>query len=127
MDNTENTPATTDKTTELQHQVDSLRQLVGSVLVIVFILAGALNIYFWRQLRAVNSELTPLKKQSAEITAEMNKVNNAANEFARRLVEYGKTHPDFVPVLNKYGLREVPTTGAAPAKATAPAPAPAKK
>lgn len=127
MDNTENTPAPTDKTAELQHQVDSLRQLVGSVLVIVFILAGALNIYFWRQLRAVNSELTPLKKQSAEITAEMTKVNNAANEFARRLVEYGKTHPDFMPVLNKYNLHEVPATGAAPAKATAPAPAPAKK
>jgi hypothetical protein len=81
----------------------------------------------------VNSELNPLKKQSAEIAAEMSKVSNAANEFARRLVDYGKTHPDFVPILNKYSLREVPATNAAPAKATAPAaaktaaPAPARK
>jgi cell division protein FtsB len=128
MDNLDNTaaptPATQDKVTDLQQQLASLRQLVGSVLVVVFILAGSLNIYFLRQLKAVNSELKPLKNQSAQITAEVAKINSAASEFARRLLEFSKAHPDFAPILHKYNIREVPATNAPVA---APLTAPAKQ
>ncbi len=127
MDNVENTPVTTDRTAELQQQVESLRQLVGSVLIIVFILSGALNIYFWRQLRAVNSELKPLKAQSVQIQAEMTKVNAAAGELVRKLLDYTKTHPEFAPILQKYNIREAPPTNAPAAATTAPLPPPPAK
>ena len=129
MDNLNNaSPVAIDKTAELQNQLDSLRQTIGSVLIIVFILAGSFNIYLWRQLRTINAELAPLKPQAAQIAEEMNKTGGVANEFAKRLIDYGKTHADFAPILNKYNLREIPATNApAPAAKTAPASAPAKK
>lgn len=121
MDNLENQPASSNRDADLQAQINGLKQLVSSALVLIFIVSGAMNIYFWRQLRSVRAELNPMREKSAQITAEVNKVNATANEFARRLVDYGKTHPQFVPILDKYNLRAMPGATNAPAPATAPA------
>jgi hypothetical protein len=127
MDNLENQPVTPGPEAEMQAQMNSLKQLVIYALVLIFIVAGAINMYFWRQLRSVQTELAPLQAQSAQITAEVSKVNTAANEFAKRLIDFSKTHPDFAPILKKYNLQAPPATNApAAAKPAAPA-APAKK
>jgi hypothetical protein len=129
-DNLDNQPVETNNTQgNLQAQLNSLRQLIASTLVLVFMVAGALNIYFWRQYRSIQAELGPLQMQSARITAEVNNVNGAANELARRLIEFGKTHPDFQPILKKYNLQQAPATNApaAAVPAAAPVPAPAAK
>lgn len=127
-DNLDNQPVETDNTqANLQGQLNNLRQLVASTLVLVFMVAGALNIYFWRQYRSIQAELVPLQQQSARITTEVNSVNNAANELARRLIDFGKTHPDFQPILKKYNLQEPPATNPAAKAVPAAAPAPTAK
>ena len=98
-------PASTSaSTSDLQGQLESVKQLIISTLVLVMILSGTLNIFLWRQFKSIRDDLAPLKPQATQIIAECNRVNGMAQEVAKRLVEYGRTHPDFQPTLTKYGL-----------------------
>ena len=111
---------------ELQSQVDALRHFVLSVLILVVVLSGTLNIYLLYQFKSTGRELDnarPLVQSLRNGYAHGD--GPAIERFVRDSMEYGKTHPDFTPYLDKYGLR--PPPGAAPlAPATVPAPAPAQ-
>lgn len=113
--------------------LQSLRQLVVSVLMLVLVVSGTLNIYLWRQYRSVRAELAPIQPQASQILAEANRVNAFAAEAAKKFLDFGRTHPDFMPILNKYGIRAAGPTGAPPTTLTppattpVPAPAPAPK
>jgi hypothetical protein len=48
------------------------------------------------------------------------------NDFVGKLVEYSKTHPDFNPILAKYGIKPGVATGGPAPSATAPAALPKK-
>ena len=112
--------------TELKSTVATLESQTHTLRVILLIVVGALCLFFWReagynsvlatamqpQVNNINQFVTQLQKQDSSIE----KQNQALQAAAMKLVEYGKTHPDYLPVLAKYGL--------APAQA---APAPAKK
>lgn len=125
MDNLENTPVAENNASDLQAQINGLRQTMHSALILIFIVAGALSIFFWRQYRSIQAELVPLKPKAAQITAEVNQINGIGNEFVRRLVDFGQKYPDFQPVLIKYNITNAPAA-AAPA-AVQKAPAPVKK
>lgn len=119
LDNTEN-PETTPQPeyNDLQEQCASLRQVVHTLLVLVLILSGALNIYFLRQVRNARTELNGMQRMIG-----------GYNEFVTRIVDYGRTHADFQPILAKYGI-QIGTGTNAPAPAPSPAtssPAPAAK
>jgi hypothetical protein len=94
-------------TSSLQEQVDSLRQIVTSLLVLLLLVSGTLTIYLVRQWRFVQRDLEALRPQAAPIIAEYNKSIPAMQEFVNRLVQYGKAHPDFAPIVAKYHLNEM--------------------
>src|ERR1051326_482105 len=109
-------PATDQKELqELKAQYQSLQQVVSALLVLVLIVAGALDIFSWRQLRMARAELNRRGPQITQFVAEYNQVSAPAiSEFVKKLNEYQKTHPDFGPILTKYHLNSGPT-GAPPA------------
>jgi hypothetical protein len=94
--------------------------------VILLIVVGALCLFFWReagynsvlatamqpQVNNINQFVAQLQKQDSSIE----KQNQALQAAAMKLVEYGKTHPDYLPVLAKYGLAAPANTAPAPAK-----------
>ena len=45
-------------------------------------------------------------------------------EFLKKITDFGRTHPDFMPILAKYNIKPTAGTGTAPPSAV---PAPAKK
>ena len=113
---------------DVQAQYNALQHLVVSILILVVVISGTLNIYFLRQWRTVSKDLAGIRPQASQMIAEYQKVSAPLmNDFVKKVTEYGKTHPDFAPVLTKYNLKS-----AAPAAATttsppaAPAPAAAK-
>ena len=57
------------------------------------------------------------------------RINHASlsSDFVKKVAEYGRTHPDYMPILAKYGLKPGAATGAPPVAATAPPPAATKK
>jgi hypothetical protein len=113
---------------DLQVQIDSLRHLVISVLVLVIVVSGTFNLYLWRQVKYAKMDLGGVRPQATQMIAEYNRVNAPLmQEFLRKITDYAKTHPDFAPILTKYGVRATAVTGAPPATVTAPAATAPKK
>lgn len=141
MDNIQNDfeskPVTQQPADDLHEQVESLRQTVFGLLVLMLVISGTLLIFLWRQYKLVDNDLKVLRPQLTQLVTEYEKSKAPAiKQFVDNLVNFSKTHPDFTPVLNKYGIRPTnapaaaatslaPTAAPAPTK-TAPA-APAKK
>src|SRR5262245_62003926 len=95
---------------ELREYVDSLRHTLVSALVLIVVISGTFNIYLWRQFRHTRAELKVLSAQAPQIAAEL----SGMQDFARKMADFGRTHPDFVPILTKYGLKPTPAPTSAP-------------
>ena len=110
---------------DLQAQFDALRHLVVSLLILVVVISGTLNIYLLRQWRTTSKDLAGIRPQAKQMVDEyQNKSGPFMNDFVQKITEYGRTHPDFAPILAKYNLKPATPTNA-PATSPAPAPAPA--
>jgi hypothetical protein len=122
MNNLESAPASPPDVNELRSECESLRQLVVSLLVLLLVVSGTLNLYFWRQFRVTKGALDAERPQVTQMVAEYNKGQGIAiDNFIARLREFEKKNPDFSPILLKYGIPPAASTGAPPATATAPA------
>ena len=129
MNNLDNKAPIQPNATDLQAQYDSLRHLVVSILILVIVISGTLNIYLLRQWRSASKDLAGIRPQAAQMIADYQRVSAPLmTDFVKKITDYGRTHPDFAPILAKYGLKPTGPTGAAPATATSQQPAaPPKK
>ena len=128
MDELENRNPVEPDLAELQRQFDALRHLVVSILVLLVIVSGTFNIYLWRQVRSTKRDLDTWRPYASNLMSGYQKGDGQVVEaFLRNIGDYGRTHPDFAPILNKYNIRMPPATGAAPTTAVPPAPDKAKK
>ena len=128
MDNLDNKTPIQPNANDLQAQFDALRHLVVSILILVIVISGTFNIYLLRQWRSVSKELAGIRPQAAQMIAEYQKVSGPLmNDFVKKITEYGRTHPDFAPVLAKYNLKPAGPTGAPPATPASPPAAAPKK
>ena len=114
--------------TTCRRSIDALRHLVVSILILVVVISGTLNIYLLRQWRSTSKDLAGIRPQATQMIAEYQKVSGPLmNDFVKKITEYGRTHPDFAPVLAKYGLKPAAPTNAPPAAPAPPPAAPPKK
>jgi hypothetical protein len=128
MDNLENKAPIQPIATDLQAQYEALRHLVVSLLILVVVMSGTLNIYLLRQWRTTKRDLTAIRPQATQMIAEYQKVSGPMmTDFIKKISEYGRSHPDFAPVLAKYGIKPTAATGAAPAAPISLPAAPPKK
>jgi hypothetical protein len=120
MENPEITSSSEPTAKQLQEQVDSLRHIVVSLLVLSIVISGTFTLFLLRQSKYARVEASNLQ-------AAINEYNNTnfpvIKDFRDRLLEYSKTHPEFAPVAQKYGLNQGPGSASiqAPAVGT-PAP-----
>ena len=106
---------------DLQAQIDSLRSLINTLLVLAIVISGTLNIYFLRQYRNAKTDLRAIRPQAIAMWTEYEKKSGPAmDEFVAKITQYGRTHADFAPIMEKYQLNKAPVTGGAPAAAQAP-------
>lgn len=119
MSEVENTPSVENGTLDLQAEVASLRQQVWTLLVLLFVISGTFTFYLFRQTAVNRKDLQAYKPGATQFIQQFQKEAPGMDQFIQRLGEYGRTHPDFVPILNKY---KIPVTaGPAPTPAaTAP-------
>jgi hypothetical protein len=109
---------------DLQTQYDALRHLVTSTLILVIVISGTFNIYLLRQWRTTSKDLAGIRPQAAQMVAEYQKVSGPLmNDFVTKITEYGRTHPDFAPILAKYNLKPAVATSAPPIAPTTSLPA----
>jgi hypothetical protein len=128
MDNLENSPATEPNPNaepnpaDWQDHYDSLRHMVVSLLVLLIVVSGTLTMFLLRQYRWSQTDLAGVRQQVSGMAMEYKRnTEPVINDFVGKLVEFSRTHPDFSPVLAKYGIRPGSATGGPPASATAPA------
>src|ERR1035441_1570834 len=129
MDTLDNKAPVQANASDLQAEFDAMRNLVMSILILVIVISGTLNIYLLRQWKTVSRELKDIRPQATQLIADYQKTSAPAmSDFLKKVTEYGRTHPDFAPVLAKYGLKPAGVTGAVPAITTPQQPAaPPKK
>ena len=108
---------------DIQAECSGLRKQIVNILVLLIVLSGTFNIYLLRRVKDVRWDLNNLKAQVTPAIEEYNRQSGPRiEEFKRKLVEYGRNHPEFVPILAKSGSRpqpgSVPSTS--PPSATPP-------
>lgn len=127
MDNFENNPAgqpnppPQSELAEVKAECESLRHALVSVLILVLVVSGTLNLFFLRQYRNAKSQLKIEGPQVGQLVAEYNRNEGPVlGELVKRLSDFGKTHPDIEPLLARYGIKPAsPTNAVAPAAPSA--------
>jgi len=117
---------------DLQRPGAALQGQVTTLLLAMVVLSGNLTAYLYVQQRFAIQDREankPVVGQFIQIFRQQQKP--VMDGVVEKLREYGKAHPDFLPILNKYGYGLPPATAAAapatPSKTVAPAPATAPK
>jgi hypothetical protein len=99
--------------TELKELCVQLRAQTHNLRLAQLIVALAVAGFFWVEVRRNGQALSTMRPQAMQVEEVSKKQTPAINDFVNRLAEFGRTHPDFVPVLTKYGIPTA-TTSAAP-------------
>ncbi|HLH54185.1 MAG TPA: hypothetical protein VKY92_11285 [Verrucomicrobiae bacterium] len=107
MDNQPATGPTSSEFRDLQRECESLRQSVSSLMLVLILVSGTLSVYLWRQVRVTKGELQALAPQAAQQLKEYTNAYSLTQDFGRKLAEYGRTHPDFGPIMLKYNLNNL--------------------
>jgi hypothetical protein len=114
MDELENKISGTSDLTELKTECADLRRqttfLLGALVIVSLTLSAVLGLQAVR----AKKELDILRPQVAQIVDANKKEEPMIQNFASRLGEFGRSHPDFAPILNKYQIRPNVTNGAGP-------------
>jgi hypothetical protein len=129
MNDLEGKPPVVSEADELKQRCDWLQRQMTTLLLALVIVSGTLTVFLWRQTRYARRDLESIKTAAAPIIQDYNRNRAGLEAFVTKLAEYGRAHPDFAPIMQKYGLNAIttaPPATAAPPK-TAPAPAPASK
>jgi hypothetical protein len=127
METIENQTPSSPDLSQLREQYESLRGLVVSALVLLIVLSVSFDLFLLRQLKFTRAELAAIRPQASQIIADYQAGSaRAMDEFVRKITEYGQTHPDFAPILAKYGIKPTPPAASAPLPVTLP-PAKTKK
>ena len=118
----------------LEQQVASLQRQVSWLLIVLMLVSGTLCVFLWRQARIARKDLTAFQVPASQIIAAFQRDKPMMDAFVAKVAEYGRTHSDFAPIMEKFKIQSATnppagaaaTTSPAPAAATAPA-APPKK
>jgi len=95
-----NSPAPDD----LAGQVTSLRRQITLVLLALIVVSGTLTAYLFYQAHTFGRDLVALEPQARMVIQNYNKNVPNIQKFVRELDVYGQKHPDFQPILKKYGI-----------------------
>jgi hypothetical protein len=98
--------------------IAALKNQVFTLLVALIVVSGTLTVFLYRQASLTNKDIAQTKQMSAILSQNENNIA----VFVTKLVAYGEKHPDFVPLLKKYGIAPVPGV---PANTAMPGGAPA--
>ena len=104
--------------TDTNSEIEALKRQVFSLLLALIVVSGTVTVYLYRQASVSGKDIDAIRPQATQIINAFNQNQALMNSFIGQLVEYGKAHPDFRPVLLKYGI--VPTGTAPMAPAAAP-------
>jgi hypothetical protein len=100
-------------------EVAALRNQIYVLLVALIVVSGTLTVFLYRQTSLTRKDMEAVRPQAEQLVATFRQEQPVIAGFVNELVAYGQKHPEFVPVLAKYGIAPVKGIPAgAPAGAT---------
>jgi len=85
---------------DLASEMSALRNQVYILLLALIVVSGTLTVYLYRQASITGKDINA----SNQLIANVNQNQTQIIAFANQLAAYGRTHPDIVPLLTKYGI-----------------------
>jgi hypothetical protein len=110
---TENLPPAQPDETDLQEQIRWLQKQIKVLLILAILISGTIGIYLLRQWNYARKDLARIEPVVTKYHAER---APAIDNFLQNLQDYGRTHPEIVPLLTKYGLGPTNVLTAPPAR-----------
>lgn len=99
---------------DLTGQVAALQRQVFALLLALIVVSGTLVAYLGYESHHIGKDINNI---NAQIVVPYHQKQPAIDAFLSQIIVFGQSHPDFRPVLAKYGIT-LPTNG--PAKPGAP-------
>ena len=90
--------------TELTDQIVALRHQVFTLLLVLVVVSGTLTVYLYRQASITGRDIAAIKPQAMQIIQAFSQNRVGMENFVKQLSAYGNSHPDFQPILRKYGI-----------------------
>ena len=116
MNETEtNSPARTD----LMDQITALQHQVLTLLLALVVVSGTLVSFLVYQSHTLGKDINTIKPQATQLIEAFKHEQPLMEGFVKQLAQYGATHPDFQPILKKYGI-PLPSASAPAAAPAAP-------
>ena len=89
-------------------EISALKRQVFTLLVALVVVSGTLTVYLYRQASITGKDITAIQPQAQQLIGAFNQNQSLMIGFVNQLVVYGQAHPDFRPVLLKYGIQPPP-------------------
>jgi uncharacterized protein HemX len=83
-----------------QSDIAALKNQVFTLLVALIVLTGTFTVYLYRQVSLTNKDIA----QANQMSARLSQNQQVIETFVGQLVGYSQRHPEFQPVLKKYGI-----------------------
>jgi hypothetical protein len=106
-----NKSADTTEVAELRERCASLTRQSNTLLLGLLVVSLTLTAYLGLQWRRSGNDLLAIRPQAAQVVEAAKKEEQGIKDFVAKLAEYGKTHPDFQPIINKYKITASAPTG----------------
>jgi hypothetical protein len=85
-------------------EISALKRQLFTLLLALLVVSGTVTVYLYRQASITGRDIDAIRPQAQQLVGTFNKDQKLIVEFINQLVAYGRTHPDFLPVLKKYGI-----------------------
>ncbi len=124
MDEIENKTVSTPAldTPDLHEQIESLRHLIGSILILLVVVSGTLTIFLLREMKNTSTQLDAFRQGATNMISVYQKQQAPVmDDFINKIKQYGQAHKDFDPVLFRWGLKNPGSTATLPGTTPAPA------
>jgi hypothetical protein len=82
------------------------------MLMALIMVSGTVTIYLYRQASITRKDYEALQPQAQQVIGAFNQNQKLMMDFVNALGNFGKTHPDFMPVLAKNGIGQAPASAA---------------
>lgn len=104
MSEPENRTPESSQLAELKSQCDVLNRQVVKLLLALFVVSGTMTVFLGMQARWTGKALEVDRPQAREVMDRWSKEEPVVTTFMSKLADYGRTHPDFAPIISKYRL-----------------------
>jgi hypothetical protein len=92
----------------LAAHVASLQRQVAVLLLALIVVSGTVTVYLWYQARTSGRDLEAIRPQATQVIQAFDQDRPGMEKFVGQLITYGQAHPDFKPILQKYGIAAAP-------------------